>query len=111
MEITELRQVKIPVSSFGDEDRRLRLNEEAILGLVGERRIQFAPREWKMISYLVKRKGTAVTFQELLEKVFFNPSASNNLVISYAMRINRRLADANCPQRIESVRSVGYRWM
>ena len=111
MEARTIDQDRSAAYDSENRDRRLRLNEEAILGYVGEQRIDFAPREWQLISYMVKNKGRAIPFQEILEKVFLNPSASHNLVIVYVLRVNRRLAAVNCSQRIESVRAVGYRWM
>ena len=90
--------------------RRLRLDPDAILGYVGEKRVIFSPREWQLINYLVAREGTAVSHKNLLSGLFKNSAATKNALAVYALRINRKLRETGCHQQIESVRGFGYRW-
>ncbi len=110
MDLRTSQQQK-PVSTAGGVDHSLCLDKEAMLGFVGDRRIEFSPREWQLMEYFVQHPERAISFQELLENVFHSPKSPNNTVIVLVRRINHKLAAAGCTQRIESVRCFGYRWM
>ncbi|MBU2755795.1 winged helix-turn-helix transcriptional regulator [Acidithiobacillus sp. CV18-2] len=89
---------------------RLRLDQASLLGVVGEQRITFSPKEWLLIDYLVAREGIAVSHESLLRALFRNSAGTKNALAVYVLRVNRKLIEANCSQKIESVRSFGYRW-
>ena len=78
------------------DERRVRLE-----GLV----VPLSPREFELLAYLVARRDTVISKQELLDEVWREPYADPNVVEVCIAQIRRKIG----PGWIETVRHVGYR--
>ena len=77
--------------------------------LVNERPIDLSFREYLLLRHLMERVGQACTRSELLADVWglmFDPGS--NVVDVYVRRLRSKLDD---PERVETVRNVGYRFV
>jgi DNA-binding response OmpR family regulator len=77
--------------------------------LIGGRQIDLSFREYLLLRHLMERVGQACTRSELLADVWgmlFDPGS--NVVDVYVRRLRSKLDD---PDRVETVRNVGYRFV
>jgi two-component system OmpR family response regulator len=75
----------------------------------GAAEIPLLPREFKLLAYLVRHEGQAVTRQMLLEEVWNYRSPSQaNLVDVHVGRLRRKLEEASGAPLIHSIRAVGF---
>lgn len=71
--------------------------------------IEFQPREFRLLEYLVRYKGQLVTRTMLLEQVWdyhFDPET--NVVDVHISRIRSKIDDKDGPSHIQTVRGSGY---
>ena len=77
--------------------------------LIDGRQIDLSQREYLLLRHLMERVGQACTRSELLADVWgmmFDPGS--NVVDVYVRRLRSKLDD---PDRVETVRNVGYRFV
>lgn len=77
--------------------------------LVGDRRVDLTPREYRLLAALIGQAGRVVTRRQLITSVWGPESAhSDRVVDAHVKSIRRKLGDAkDC---VETVRGVGYRF-
>lgn len=67
--------------------------------------------EYRLLEHLARRAGEVCRRRELLEQVWGYPfDPGTNVVDVFIRRLRHKLEAAGCPQRIETVRGVGYRF-
>ena len=74
------------------------------------RDIDLLPTEYKLLEFMVRNAGQALTRQIIFEKVweyFFDPGA--NLINVHIARLRKKLEAAGEPPMITTVRGAGYR--
>ncbi len=74
--------------------------------------IEFQPREFRLLEYLMRHKGQLVTRTMLLEQVWdyhFDPET--NVIDVHISRIRSKIDDKDKPSMIETVRGSGYIFM
>lgn len=68
--------------------------------------------EYRLLENLARRAGEVCRRRELLEQVWGYPfDPGTNVVDVFIRRLRHKLEAAGCPQRIETVRGVGYRFV
>jgi DNA-binding response OmpR family regulator len=95
------------VAEYGD----LRLLRSERVVMIGERRIELTPNEYALLRYLALRGDRPVSKEELLQDVWGYAEKDNaNLVELAIRRLRTKLeADPTRPQRLVTVRGVGYK--
>jgi DNA-binding response OmpR family regulator len=76
----------------------------------GAREIELTPREFNLLSYLMRSPDRVFSRPQIIEHVweyYFDPGT--NLVDVHIQRLRKKLCEAGEPQIIETVRGVGYR--
>jgi len=76
--------------------------------------VYLTPLEYNLLSYLLRRAGRVVTFDELLDAVWdYPPEVGDPAQVRNAVkRLRAKLKDeADNPHCIATVRGVGYRWV
>jgi two-component system, OmpR family, response regulator len=71
--------------------------------------IEFLPREFQLLEYLVRNEGRVISRTMLLQHVWdlhFDPST--NIIDVYVGRVRRKLDEAQAYPLIHTVRGVGY---
>jgi len=72
--------------------------------------VELQPREFQLISYLMRHAGQVVTRTMLLENVWeYNFDPQTNVVDVHISRLRQKLDPDGETQRIETVRGAGYR--
>ncbi|MEL7174662.1 MAG: DNA-binding response regulator, partial [Pseudomonadota bacterium] len=85
------------------------LDREGRTLLLGPERVRFTPREWPLLVHLFDRSGETVSRRELIEEAWQRDGdVTENSVDVYVGYLRRKLAAANVPLRIETVRGEGY---
>ena len=76
----------------------------------GEERYELSTREFSVLEFLMRHKGTTVTKHQILENVWdFDFDGDSNLVEVYIARVRRRVGRSWGHDDIETVRGIGYR--
>lgn len=87
----------------------LRLDPAAHAARVGERIEQLTPTEFRLLAALVARPGEVVRRHELVSAAWPDGAiVHDNTLDAYAGRLRRKLGLLEAPQRIDTVRGVGY---
>ncbi len=77
---------------------------------VGGSPVDLQPREFQLLSYLMRHVGQVVTRTMLLENVWeYNFDPQTNVVDVHISRLRQKLDPDGGTQRIETVRGAGYR--
>ncbi len=77
---------------------------------VAEMVVELQPREFQLLSYLMRHAGQVVTRTMLLENVWeYNFDPQTNVVDVHISRLRQKLCADSQVQRIETVRGAGYR--
>jgi two-component system, OmpR family, response regulator len=79
---------------------------------LGEQHIELTPREFNLLEYLMRSSGRVLTRTQILERVWgyaFDPQT--NLVDVNIQRLRKKLDPDGKANFIETIRSVGYRFM
>ena len=75
----------------------------------GDRRIPLTPTEFRLLAALAGRPGDVVRRRALVAAAWPDGAmVHDNTLDAYLARIRRKLRDAEVPERIETVRGVGY---
>ncbi|MHB1223264.1 MAG: response regulator transcription factor [Gemmatimonadaceae bacterium] len=78
--------------------------------LVGGEVVELSPREFALLEHLLLHTDEVVTRSDLLEKVWdMNFDPGSNVVDVHVARLRRKLAAADAPVVIQTVRGVGFR--
>ena len=75
----------------------------------GVRRIEFSPREFRLLEYFVLHPGQVLTRTSLLEQVWdmsFDPET--NVVEAHMSNVRRKLEEGGEPRLIHTIRGSGY---
>lgn len=90
----------------------LRLDLVSRRAWLGEEELQLAPREFELLSTLMRNKGAVLTRELLLTQVWGMDFVGDARTVDVHIRWLRQKieADASNPQRITTVRGVGYRF-
>lgn len=76
----------------------------------GDREIELTPREFNLLTYLMRSPGRVFSRPQIIEHVweyYFDPGT--NLVDVHIQRLRKKLCEGGEPSLIETVRGVGYR--
>ena len=87
----------------------VRLHAAASTVMVGDRRLDLTPREYQLLSALIRHVGRVLTRKQLILRVWGSESEHTDRVVdAHIKSIRRKLAEAKgC---VETVRGVGYRF-
>ncbi|NJM41547.1 MAG: response regulator transcription factor [Anaerolineae bacterium] len=67
--------------------------------------------EWKMLEYLMRNPGKALSREQLLDYVWaYDKTVQIKIVDIYILYLRQKLNVDNLPDMIESVRGIGYRF-
>jgi DNA-binding response OmpR family regulator len=90
----------------------LRLDLVARRGFLEARPLDLAPREFDLLAALMRQPGIVLTRDLLLASVWGDPSTGDTRTVDVHIRWLRMKieADPSSPQRITTVRGVGYRF-
>jgi two-component system OmpR family response regulator len=75
----------------------------------GERVIELAPREYRLLEFLLRSRGRVCSRMAIIENVWdydFDPGT--NLVDVYIMRLREKLDGSSGAKLLHTVRGVGY---
>ena len=73
--------------------------------------VSLTPTEYKLLVTLMKRAGEVVSVQELLEQVWGHDQYDTHLVEVHVANLRGKIEkDPKRPERIQTVRSFGYRF-
>src|SRR5262249_20207182 len=90
-------------------ERRIQLDPAAHGARLGERTAQLTPTEFRLLGALVARPGEGLRRAELGAAARADGAiVPDNTLDAYAGRLRRKLAALEAPERIETVRGVGY---
>jgi two-component system, OmpR family, alkaline phosphatase synthesis response regulator PhoP len=94
------------VYQFGNNE----INFENLIGKNSEKKIQLTLHETMLLKYLIEHKGTAVSRNELLDKVWnISSEIETRTVDNFIVRLRKYFeTDPDNPVYIKSVRGVGY---
>jgi DNA-binding response OmpR family regulator len=75
----------------------------------GDRAIPLAPRQFRLLEYLLLNSGRSVSRSELLREVWnLNYDPESNLVDAHISTLRSALEEAGEPRLIHTVRGIGY---
>ena len=88
------------------------LDEEAHLASGPNGRVHLTPREFELLSYLMKNAGKVLGREELLREAWgWEYLTESKTVDTHIKRLRDKLADSGAdPQLVETVRGYGYRF-
>jgi two-component system response regulator MprA len=87
----------------------LGLDPAAHAARVGTRTEQLTPTEFRLLAALAARPGDVLRRRELIAAAWPDGAiVHDNTLDAYAARLRRKLGALDAPQRIETVRGVGY---
>ena len=76
----------------------------------GGREIDFLPREFKLLEYLLRHKGQVVTRSMLLESVWdYQNDPHTNIIDTHISRLRKKLDDGFETPLLHTIRGTGYR--
>lgn len=94
-----------PILSCGD----ITLNQQTHCAFRGDREIHLTIKEFALLEYLLRNKGSVVTRTEILERVWgVNIDTYSDVVKVMVSRIRKKMENAGETPLINSVRGVGY---
>jgi two-component system OmpR family response regulator len=74
------------------------------------RSVPLAPLEMRLLRYLIQHAGHVLGRDAILRTVWGQEESESNLLDVHIGRLRRKLAAADAPASIETVRSLGYRF-
>ena len=89
-----------------------RIDSATYRGTLGERAVEFTPREMKIIEYFYERPGKVVSREDMLAEVWGldNPGGTRTLDQHIAQLRKKVETDPARPQAITTVHGLGYRY-
>ncbi|HEX6755403.1 MAG TPA: response regulator transcription factor [Mycobacteriales bacterium] len=94
------------------DDGTVRLDTAARTVLVGGEEARLSPTEFRLLAYLVRNRGQVVTPNQLLDRVWGDPTGVGPERVKFAvLRLRRRLGWSDpVSSPIQAVRGMGYRY-
>lgn len=75
-----------------------------------EQVVNLSPKEFALLDYFMRRPGDVLRRTDILDHVWdYAYDGTSNVVDVYVRYLRKRLAEAGCPDVIETLRGVGYR--
>ena len=109
-----LRRYRTPAPEQEEDmytDPMLRIDFRRQIVYVSGEPINLSPTEYRLLAYLVRNRGQALTHDQILEHVWGNESESFDSVKQYISYLRHKLGDdPENPQLILTVRGTGYRY-
>ena len=109
-----LRRYRTPAPEQEEDmytDPMLRIDFRRQIVYVSGEPISLSPTEYRLLAYLVRNRGQALTHDQILEHVWRNESESFDSVKQYISYLRHKLGDdPENPQLILTVRGTGYRY-
>jgi DNA-binding response OmpR family regulator len=73
------------------------------------RLVHLTPKEFEMLSFLLRRRGEVLTPDELSLQIWgYETFGSPNFVAAHVSRLRRKLSAADAVRMIDTIRGVGY---
>lgn len=92
-------------------DAKLRIDFKRQLVFVDGNQVSLSPTEYRLLAYLVRNHGQALTHDQILEHAWGGESESFDSVKQYVSYLRHKLGDdPEHPQLILTVRGTGYRY-
>jgi two-component system alkaline phosphatase synthesis response regulator PhoP len=90
---------------------RIVIDPDSRDALIDGKEVGLTPKEFKMLEFLAKRRGRAVSRDEILENLWEDETPeSDKIVAVYIRRLRKKLeADPDQPVQILTVRGFGYK--
>jgi DNA-binding response OmpR family regulator len=87
------------------------LDQRARTARRGDRVLDLTPTEWRLLDYLMRHAGQALTRQQILDHVWsYQADVLPTMVDVYVSYLRRKLHLPGRPDPIRTVRGVGYRF-
>lgn len=100
-----------PVRVVSDDAGVLRLDPVRHELSVHDHPVALTPTEFRLLACLMAQPGAAIRRRALLRAGWPDGAqVSDNTLDQYLARLRRKLREANCPDRIHTVRGIGYRF-
>ena len=105
-----LRRRVVPTRSSTPGDSGLRVEADARRVWAGDRELSLTPKEFGVVQLLDREAGNVVTRERLMEEVWdehwFGSTKTLDMTVA---RVRQKLAEAEAPAEIVTVRGVGFR--
>ncbi len=76
------------------------------------RPLELTVKEYALLSYFLQNRGRALTRDEIHRDVWGHDfDRGTNLIDVYVAYLRSKLAEAECPAHIETIRGIGYRYV
>lgn len=101
-----------PEGATTKESGNLRISENARRLWIGEEEVVLRPREFDLLAFFVRNKGLALSRRQLLDGAWGSDYIGDERTVDVHVRALREVieADSANPDRIVTVRGVGYRF-
>jgi DNA-binding response OmpR family regulator len=95
---------------FRYSDGRLKIDGDRRQILINGKRVKSGPTEFRLLVYLVRNAGKALTYNQILANVWGEEYRGNvDIVHVYISNLRRKIeANSRSPRYIQSVHGVGY---
>jgi two-component system OmpR family response regulator/two-component system response regulator MprA len=106
-----LRRMDRPQESGGLSDRGLVLDPVARTCTYEGASVDLTPTEFDLLAFLMARQGQALSRDTIHREVWGHDfERGTNLIDVYVNYVRRKLEEAGCDSRIDTVRGIGYRY-
>jgi DNA-binding response OmpR family regulator len=98
--------------SLGDELRHgdLVMDLQSHSARRGDQRLDLTVTEWRLLEFLMRHPGQALSRQQILDYVWsYDHAVQSSLVDVYISYLRRKLDQSGQPDPIQTVRGIGYR--
>jgi DNA-binding response OmpR family regulator len=104
-------EVQAPTASIV-ESGNLRFSPEARRAWLDERELTLRPREFDLLAFLIRNRGLALSRRQLLDGAWGSDYVGDERTVDVHVRALREAieVDPSAPERIVTVRGVGYRF-
>jgi DNA-binding response OmpR family regulator len=76
----------------------------------GDQRLDLTVTEWRLLEFLLRHPGQALSRQQILDYVWsYDHAVQSSLVDVYISYLRRKLDQPGQPDPIQTVRGIGYR--
>lgn len=91
--------------------KELELNLDNREVKIGEKILSVQGKQFDMLEYLITRKNTIITKDQIFDKIWgFNSETTTNVVEVYASSIRKELKKHGYDKYLKTIRGVGYIW-
>lgn len=110
-------QIKAVVRSYGRRHEReslvvgkIEIDPRAMLANVGGRRVSLSLSEFRLLEFLCRNRGSAISRDQLLQVISKNAQVGRRAVDVYIRRLRKKIEDDPArPAYLYTIRGVGYR--